>query len=160
MNTKSSYRPPQPAKKFATFRHSSELNPKAFKAEAIVRTSGGREIQIISQSDKDMIATALVQLVARHVPAAITVEQALPLIHDVFSVYEPAWGHEHDEASQGFYAGHLYCRLTQQELADLVRTAVPDAQFLLPRRPPPPPAAPSCRAGASPGKQSCPRGPH
>lgn len=121
-------------KKFTTFRHSSELNPKAFKAEAIVQTSGGREIQIISQSDKDLIATALVQLVARHVPAAITVEQALPLIYDVFSVYEPAWGHEHDEASQGFYAGRLYCRLTQRELADLVRAAVPDAPSLLPRR--------------------------
>lgn len=57
-------------KKLETFRHSSELNPKAFKAEAIVQTSGGREIPIISQSDKDLIATALVQLVARHVPAA------------------------------------------------------------------------------------------
>lgn len=57
-----------------------------------MRTSGGREIQIISQSDKDMLATALVQLVARHVPAVITVEQALPLIHDVYSVYEPTWG--------------------------------------------------------------------
>lgn len=140
MNTKSSYRPTaartsKPLKKLETFRHSSELNPKAFKAEAIVRTSGGREIQIISQSDKDMIATALVQLVARHVPAAITVEQALPLIYDVFSVYEPTWGHEHDEADRGFYAGHLYCRLTLRELADLVRTAVPDAQSLLPRRP-------------------------
>lgn len=141
MNTKSSFRPSaartarKPVKKLETFRHSSELNPKAFKAEAIVRTSGGREIQIISQSDKDMIATALVQLVARHVPAAITVEQALPLIHDVYSVYEPTWGHEHDEANCGFYAGHLYCRLTLQELADLVRTAVPDAQNLLPRRP-------------------------
>lgn len=139
MNTKSSYRPTvartsKPLKKLDTFHHSSELNPKAFKAEAIVRTSGGREIQIISQSDKDMIATSLVQLVARHVPAAITVEQALPLIHDVFSVYEPAWGHEHDEADRGFYAGHLYCRLTQRELADLVRTAVPDAPSLLPRR--------------------------
>ena len=140
MNTKSSYRPTaartsKPLKKLETFRHSSELNPKAFKAEAIVRTSGGREIQIISLSDKDMIATALVQLVARHVPAVITVEQALPLIYDVFSVYEPAWGHEHDEADRGFYAGHLYCRLTLRELADLVRTAVPDAQNLLPRRP-------------------------
>lgn len=140
MNTKSSYRPTaartsKPVKKFTTFRRSSELAPKAFKAEAIVRTSGGREIQIISQSDKDMIATALVQLVARHVPAVITVEQALPLIHDVFSVYEPAWGHEHDEADRGFYAGHLYCRLTLRELADLVRAAVPDAQNLLPRRP-------------------------
>lgn len=139
MNTKSIYRPTaartsKPLKKLETFHRSSELNPKAFKAEAIVRTSGGREIQIISQSDKDMIATTLVQLVARHVPAAITVEQALPLIHDVFSVYEPAWGHEHDEADRGFYAGHLYCRLTLQELADLVRTAVPDAQSLLPRR--------------------------
>lgn len=120
-------------KKFTTFHHSSELNPKAFKAEAIVQTSGGREIQIISQSDKDMIATALVQLVARHVPAAITAEQALPLIHDVYSVYEPAWGHERDEADRGFYAGHLYCRLTQRELVDLVRAAVPDAQNLLPR---------------------------
>lgn len=140
MNTKSSYRPTaartsKPLKKLETFRHSSELNPKAFKAEAIVRTSGGREIQIISQSDKDMIATALVQLVARHVPAAITVDQALPLIYDVYSVYEPAWGHERDEADHGFYAGHLYCRLTQRELADLVRTAVPDAPSLLPRRP-------------------------
>lgn len=48
-------------KKLETFRHSSELNPKAFKAEAIVQTSGGREIQIISQSDKDLIATALVR---------------------------------------------------------------------------------------------------
>lgn len=139
MNTKSSYRPTaartsKPLKKLETFRHSSELNPKAFKAEAIVRTSGGREIQIISQSDKDMIATALVQLVARHVPAAITVEQALPLIHDVFSVYEPAWGHEHDEADRGYHDGHLYCHLTQRELADLVRTAVPDAQNPLPRR--------------------------
>jgi hypothetical protein len=139
MNIKSSYRPTaartsKPVKKFTTFRHSSELNPKAFKAEAIVWTSGGREIQIISQSDKDMIATALVQLVARHVPAAITVEQALPLIHDVYSVYEPTWGHEHDEADRGFHAGHLYCRLTLQELADLVRTAVPDAPILLPRR--------------------------
>lgn len=140
MNTKSTYHPTaartsKPLKKLETFRHSSELNPKAFKAEAIVRTSGGREIQIISQSDKDMIATALVQLVARHVPAAITVEQALPLIYDVFSVYEPAWGHERDEADRGFYAGHLYCRLTLRELVDLVRTAVPDAQSLLPRRP-------------------------
>ena len=141
MNTKSSFRPSaartarKPVKKFDTFRHSSELAPKAFKAEAIVWTSGGREIQIISQSDKDMIATALVQLVARHVPAAITVEQALPLIHDVYSVYEPAWGHEHDEADRGYHAGHLYCRLTLQELAGLVRAAVPDAQSLLPRRP-------------------------
>lgn len=140
MNTKSSYRPTaartsKPVKRFTTFRHSSELAPKAFKAEAIVRTSGGREIQIISQSDKDMIATALVQLVARHVPAAITVEQALPLIHDVYSVYEPAWGHERDEADRGFYAGHLYCRLTLQELTDLVRTTVLDAPILLPRRP-------------------------
>lgn len=140
MNTKSSYRPTaartsKPVKKFTTFHHSSELNPKAFKVEAIVRTSDGREIQIISLSDKDMIATALVQLVARHVPAAITAEQALPLIYDVFSVYEPAWDHEYDEASQGFYADHLYCRLTLQELTDLVRTAVPDAQSLLPRRP-------------------------
>jgi len=122
-------------KKFNTFRHSSELNPKAFKAEAIVRTSGGREIQIIRQSDKDMVATALVQLVARHVPAAITVEQALPLIYDVYSVYEPTWGHERDEADRGFYAGHLYCRLTLRELVDLVRTAVLDAPSLLPRRP-------------------------
>ena len=141
MNTKSSYRPTaartsKPLKKLETFRHSSELNPKAFKAKAIVRTSGGREIQIISQSDKDLIATALVQLVARHVPAAITVEQALPLIYDVFSVYEPAWDHERDEADRGFYAGHLYCRLTLRELMDLVRTTVPDAQSLLPRRPP------------------------
>lgn len=140
MNTKSSYHPTaartsKPLKKLETLRHSSELNPKAFKAEAIVRTSGGREIQIISQSDKDMIATALVQLVARHVPAAITVEQALPLIHDVYSVYEPAWGHEKDEADRGFYAGHLYCRLTLRELVDLVRTAVPDAPSLLPRHP-------------------------
>lgn len=141
MNTKSSFRPTaartarKPVKKFTTFHHSSELTPKAFKAEAIVRTSGGREIQIISQSDKDLIATALVQLVARHVPAVITLEQALPLIHDVYSVYEPAWGHERDEADRGFYAGHLYCRLTQRELADLVRTAVPDALSLLPRRP-------------------------
>lgn len=139
MNTKSTYHPTaartsKPVKKFTPFHHSSELNPKAFNAEAIVRTSGGREIQIISQSDKDMIATALVQLVARHVPAAITVEQALPLIYDVFSVYGPTWGHERDEADRGFYAGHLYCRLTLQELADLVRTAVPDAQNLLPRR--------------------------
>nr|DAW40963.1 MAG TPA: hypothetical protein [Caudoviricetes sp.] len=125
---------PMNTKKLETFHHSNELNPKAFKAEAIVRTSGGREIQIISQSDKDLIATALVQLVARHVPAVITVEQALPLIYDVFSIYEPTWGHEHDEADRGFYAGHLYCRLTQRELADLVRTAVPDAQSLLPRR--------------------------
>ena len=121
-------------KKFSTFHHSSELAPKAFKAEAIVRTSGGREIQIISQSDKDMIATALVQLVARHVPAAITVEQALPLIHDVYSVYETGRGHKHDEAECGYHDGHLYCRLTLQELVDLVRTAVPDAQTLLPRR--------------------------
>lgn len=125
----------KPVKKLPTFHHSSELNPKAFKAEAIVRTSGGREIQIISQSDKGLIATALVQLVARHVPAAITVEQALPLIHDVYSVYEPAWGHERDEADHGFYASHLYCRLTLRELVDLVRTAVPDALSLLPRRP-------------------------
>ena len=64
--------------KLTTFHHSSELNPKAFKAEAIVRTSGGREIQIISQSDKDMIATALVQLVARHVPAATSVVAGCP----------------------------------------------------------------------------------
>lgn len=140
MNTKSTYHPTaartsKPAKKFTTFHHSSELSPKAFKSEAIVRTSGGREIQIISQSDKDMIATALVQLVARHVPAAITVEQALPLIHDVYSVYEPAWGHERDEAGRGYHDGHLYCRLTLQELTDLVRTAVPDAPILLPRRP-------------------------
>lgn len=83
MNTKSSYRPTaartsKPLKKLETFRHSSELNPKALKAEAIVRTSGGREIQTISQSDKDMIATALVQLVARHVPAATRLVAGCP----------------------------------------------------------------------------------
>ena len=76
---------------------------------------------------------ALVQLVARYVPAAITVEQALPLIHKVFSVYEPAWDHEHDEEELGYHAGRLYCRLTQRELADLVLTAVPDARILFPR---------------------------
>ena len=50
------------------------------------------------------------------------------------SVYEPTWGHEHDEAECGYHAGYLYCRLTLRELADLVRAAVPDAQSLLPRR--------------------------
>lgn len=29
--------------------------------------------------------------------------------------------------------GRLYCRLTMQELADLVLTAVPDARLLFPR---------------------------
>lgn len=84
-------------------------------------------------SDSYWLARALVQLVARYVPAAITVEQAGPLVYDVFSVYEPAGSCERDEYERGYRPGRLYCRLTQRELADLVLTAVPDAQTLFPR---------------------------
>lgn len=138
MNTKSSYHPSaarparKPAKKFSAFRHSSELAPKVIRAQAVVELRNGR-VEVSDLSDQYWIARALVQLVARYVPAAITVEQALPLIHKVFSVYEPAWDHEHDEEELGYHAGRLYCRLTQRELADLVLTAVPDARILFPR---------------------------
>ena len=134
MNTKSSFRPSaarparKPARKFETFRHSIELAPKAIRAQAVVELRNGR-VEVSDLSDQYWIARALVQLVARYVPAAITVEQALPLIHDVFSVYEPAQGREDDEADRGLYAGRLYCRLTMQELVDLVMTAVPDARL-------------------------------
>lgn len=90
-------------------------------------------VEVSDLSDQYWIARTLVQLVAQHVPAAITVEQALPLIHDAFSVYKPAWGHEHDEEELGYHAGRLYCRLTQRELADLVLAAVPDAPKPFPR---------------------------
>lgn len=136
MATKSSFRPSaarparKPAKKFESFRHSSELAPKVLRVQASVQVDGGRTVEV---SDKDLIAEALVQLVARHVPAAITTEQALPLIYDVFSVYEPARDHEYDEWERGYGAGRLYCRLSQRELADLVQAAVPDAPILLPR---------------------------
>lgn len=134
MNTKSSFRPTRkPAKKFETFTHSSELNPKALKAQAAVKTLDNHTIEVSDLSDKDLIAEALVQLVAWYVPAIITVEQALSMIHDVFSVYKPARGHEHDEADRGLYADHLYCRLTLDELVDLVATTVPDIITLLPR---------------------------
>lgn len=138
MNTKPSFRPSaarparKPARKFESFQHSSELAPKALKTQAVVDLRAGR-VEVSDLSDQYWIARALVQLVARYVPAAITVEQALPLIHDVYSVYEPAWDHEHDEAECGYYAGRLYCRLTMRELVDLVMTAVPDARLLYPR---------------------------
>lgn len=138
MATKSNFRPSaarparKPAKKFTAFHHSSELAPKAIRAQAVVELRNGR-VEVSSLSDQYWIARALVQLVARYVPAAITVEQALPLIHDVYSVYEPAWDHEHDEAECRYYAGRLYCRLTMRELVDLVMTAVPDARLLYPR---------------------------
>ena len=138
MAPKSSFRPSaarparKPARKFETFRHSSELAPKVLRAQAVVELRAGR-VEVSDLSDQYWIARALVQLVARYVPAAITVEQALPLIHDVFSVYEPAQGCEDDEADRGLYAGRLYCRLTMRELVDLVMTAVPDARLLSPR---------------------------
>lgn len=138
MATKSNFRPTaarparKPARKFETFRHSSELAPKALRVQAVVELRAGR-VEVSDLSDQYWIARALVQLVARYVPAAITVEQALPLIHDAFSVYKPAWDHEHDEEELGYHAGRLYCRLTQRELADLVMTAVPDARLLYPR---------------------------
>lgn len=138
MNTKSRFRPTaarparKPAKKFTAFHHSSELAPKVLRAQAVVELRAGR-VEVSNLSDQYWIARALVQLVARYVPAAITVEQALPLIYDVFSVYEPAWDHEHDEEECGYYAGRLYCRLTMRELVDLVMTAVPDARLLYPR---------------------------
>lgn len=138
MNTKSSFRPSaarparKPARKFESFQHSSELAPKAIGAQAAVNLRAGR-VEVSDLSDQYWIARALVQLVAQYVPAAITVEQALPLIHDVFSVYEPAQGREDDEADRGLYAGRLYCRLTMRELVDLVMTAVPDARLLYPR---------------------------
>lgn len=138
MATKFSFRPSaarparKPARKFKSFQHSSELAPKVLRAQAVVELRAGR-VEVSDLSDQYWIARALVQLVARYVPAAITVEQALPLIHDVFSVYEPAQGREDDEADRGLYAGRLYCRLTMRELADLVMTAVPDAQTLFPR---------------------------
>ena len=138
MATKSNFRPSaarparKPARKFETFRRSSALAPKVLRAQAVVDLRAGR-VEVSDLSDQYWIARALVQLVARYVPAAITVEQALPLIHDVFSVYEPDWGHEHDEAECGYHAGRLYCCLTQRELADLVLAAVPDAPKLFPR---------------------------
>lgn len=138
MNTKSSFRPSaarparKPARKFESFQHSSELAPKVLRAQAVVELRAGR-VEVSDLSDQYWIARALVQLVARYVPAAITVEQALPLIHNVFSVYEPAQGREDDEADRGLYAGRLYCRLTMRELVDLVMTAVPDARLLYPR---------------------------
>lgn len=138
MATKSNFRPSaarparKPARKFESFQHSSELAPKVIRVQAVVDLRAGR-VEVSDLSDQYWIARALVQLVARYVPAAITVEQALPLIYDVFSVYEPAWGHEHDEEEYGYYAGRLYCRLTMRELVDLVMTAVPDARLLYPR---------------------------
>lgn len=138
MATKSNFRPTaarparKPAKKFTAFHHSSELAPKVIRAQAVVELRNGC-VEVSGLSDQYWIARALVQLVARYVPAAITVEQALPLIHKVFSVYEPAQGREDDEADRGLYAGRLYCRLTQRELADLVLAAVPDAPKLFPR---------------------------
>lgn len=138
MATKPSFHPSaarparKPAKKFETFRHSSELAPKALKTRAIVDLRAGR-VEVSDSSDKYWLARALVQLVARYVPAAITVEQAGPLVYDVFSVYEPAGSCERDEYERGYRPGRLYCRLTQRELADLVLTAVPDAQTLFPR---------------------------
>lgn len=138
MATKFSFRPSaarparKPARKFESFQHSSDLAPKAIRAQAVVELRAGR-VEVSDLSDQYWIARALVQLVARYVPAAITVEQALPLIHDVFSVYEPAQGREDDEADRGLYAGRLYCRLTQRELVGLVLTAVPDARILFPR---------------------------
>lgn len=138
MAPKSSFRPTaahparKPAKKFTAFHHSSELAPKVIRAQAVVELRNGR-VEVSDLSDQYWIARALVQLVARYVPAAITVEQALPLIYDAFSVYEPAWDHEHDEEELGYHAGRLYCRLTMRELVDLVMTAVPDARLLYPR---------------------------
>lgn len=138
MAIKSNFRPSaarparKPARKFESFQHSSELAPKAIRAQAAVDLRAGR-VEVSDLSDQYWIARALVQLVAQYVPAAITVEQAGPLVYDVFSVYEPAWGHEHDEDECGYHAGRLYCRLTQRELADLVLTAVPDARILFPR---------------------------
>lgn len=138
MATKSNFRPSaarparKPARKFESFQHSSELAPKVIRAQAAVDLRAGR-VEVSDLSDQYWIARALVQLVARYVPAAITVEQAGPLVYDVFSVYEPAQGREDDEADRGLYAGRLYCRLTMQELADLVMTAVPDARLLYPR---------------------------
>lgn len=139
MATKSSFRPSaarparKPAKKFEVFHHSSELAPKTLRVQASVQIDGGRTVEVSYLSDEYWVARALVQLVARHVPAAITTEQALPLIYDVFSVYEPARDHEYDEWERGYGAGRLYCRLSQRELADLVQAAVPDAPILLPR---------------------------
>lgn len=136
MATKSNFRPtaarPTAARQeFTAFNHSSELAPKVIRAQAVVELRNGR-VEVSDLSDQYWIARALVQLVARYVPAAITVEQALPLIHKVFSVYKPAQGREDDEADRGLYAGRLYCRLTQRELADLVLAAVPDAPKLFP----------------------------
>lgn len=138
MATKSSFRPSaarparKPARKFETFKHSSELAPKALKTQAAVDLRNGR-VEVSDSGDKYWIARALVQLVARYVPAAITVEQARPLIYDVYSVYEPAGACERDEYERGYRPGRLYCRLTMQELADLVLSAVPDARLLFPR---------------------------
>lgn len=135
MNTKSSYHPSaarparKPAKKFETFQHSSELAPKVIRAQAAVELRNGR-VEVSDLSDQYWIARALVQLVVQYVAAAITVEQVLPLIYDAFSVYKPAWDHEHDEEELGYHAGRLYCRLTQRELVDLVMTAVPDVRLL------------------------------
>lgn len=138
MATKSNFRPSaarparKPARKFESFQHSSELAPKAIRAQAAVDLRAGR-VEVSDLSDQYWIARALVQLVAQYVPAAITVEQAGPLVYDVFSVYEPAGSCERDEYERGWRPGRLYCRLTQRELADLVLTAVPDAKTLFPR---------------------------
>lgn len=138
MATKSNFRPSaarparKPARKFETFRHSSELAPKALKTRAVVDLRAGC-VEVSDSSDSYWLARALVQLVARYVPAAITVEQAGPLVYDVFSVYAPAGSCERDEYERGYRTGRLYCRLTQKELADLVLTAVPDARLLFPR---------------------------
>lgn len=138
MATKFSFRPSaarparKPARKFESFQHSSELAPKAIRAQAAVDLRAGR-VEVSDLSDQYWIARALVQLVAQYVPAAITVEQAGPLVYDVFSVYEPAGSCERDEYERGYRPGRLYCRLTMRELADLVLTAVPGAQTLFPR---------------------------